>query len=58
MKQKIKIAILGGGGRTGKYLVTQLLKQRYHLKLLLRSPEKFSIESPLIKIIKGDATEF
>ncbi|WP_419801139.1 NAD(P)-dependent oxidoreductase [Mucilaginibacter sp.] len=58
MKQKIKIAILGGGGRTGKYLVTQLVKQEYHLKLLLRNPENFSIESPLIEIIKGDAVDF
>lgn len=58
MKHKTKIAILGGGGRTGKYLVTQLLKQGYHLKLLLRSPENFSIESPLIEIIKGDAIDF
>ena len=40
MEQKIKIAVLGGGGRTGKYLVTQLLSQGYHLKLLLRNPEK------------------
>ncbi len=35
MKQKIKIAVLGGGGRTGKYLVTELLNQEYHIKLLL-----------------------
>ena len=27
MKQNIKIAILGGGGRTGKFLVTQLIVQ-------------------------------
>ncbi len=58
MEQKTKIAILGGGGRTGKYLVTHLLKQEYNLKLLLRSPESFSIKSSLIEIIKGDAIDF
>lgn len=57
MEQKIKIAILGGGGRTGKYLVTQLLSQGYNIKLLLRSPENSQPESPLIEIIKGDAID-
>ena len=57
MKQKIKIAVLGGGGRTGKYLVTQLLSQGYTIKLLLRSPENFQLEGPFIEIIKGDAID-
>ena len=57
MEQKIKIAVLGGGGRTGKYLVTQLLSQGYYVKLLLRSPENFQLESPFIEIIKGDAID-
>jgi putative NADH-flavin reductase len=57
MEQKIKIAVLGGGGRTGKYLVTQLLSQGFNIKLLLRSPENCQIESPFIEIIKGDAID-
>lgn len=57
MKQKIKIAILGGGGRTGTFLVHKLIDQGYQLKLLLRTPEKFQVTSPLIEIIKGDAID-
>jgi putative NADH-flavin reductase len=57
MKQKNKIAILGGGGRTGKYLVTQLVSQGYTIKLLLRNPGNFQLENPRIEIIKGDATD-
>ena len=57
MKQKIKVAVLGGGGRTGKYLVTQLLSQGYSVKLLLRSPENFQLQNPLIEIIEGDALD-
>ena len=57
MEQKIKVAVLGGGGRTGKYLVTQLLSQGYTLKLLLRRPEDFQLESPFIEIIRGDALD-
>lgn len=57
MNQYTKIAILGGGGKTGKFLVNQLVRQGYQLKLLLRHPENFKIESPLIEIIKGDAVD-
>ena len=57
MKQQIKIAGLGGGGRTGKYLVTRLLNQGYSLKLLLRHPETFFLKHPSVEIMKGDAID-
>jgi len=57
MKQQIKIAVLGGGGRTGKYLVTRLLNQGYSLKLLLRHPETFFLKHPSVEIMKGDAID-
>lgn len=52
-----KIAVLGGGGRTGKYLVTQLLSRDYTVRLLLRNPENFQIKNPRVEIVKGDALE-
>jgi len=58
MNQNIKIAVLGGGGRTGHYLINQLIEKGFGIKLLLRNPETFQIESPLIQIIQGDATDF
>jgi putative NADH-flavin reductase len=57
MKQQIKIAVLGGGGRTGKYLVTRLLNQGYSLKLLLRHPEDFFLKHQSVEIMKGDAID-
>jgi putative NADH-flavin reductase len=57
MSQNIKIAVLGGGGRTGEYLINQLIERGYHIKVLLRNPNAFKIESPLIEIIQGDAIE-
>lgn len=57
MEQKTKIAVLGGNGKTGKYLVTQLLSQGYYIKLLLRNPENLPLESPLLEIVKGDAID-
>lgn len=58
MKQKIKLAIIGGTGKSGKYLVTQLLAREFHFKLLLRNPENFKIKNPFIEIVKGDARSY
>jgi putative NADH-flavin reductase len=55
MKQS-KIAVLGGGGRTGKYLVNQLINKGFQLKVLLRHPKQFHLQSQQIEIVKGDAT--
>ena len=54
MKQDKKIAVIGGTGKSGKYLVAQLIKQGYSCKLLLRNPETFPIKNPLLEIIKGN----
>lgn len=54
MKGIQTIAVIGGGGRTGQYLVNQLLEKGFSLKLLLRHPEHFTIQSPLIEIVHGD----
>jgi putative NADH-flavin reductase len=55
MKNISKVAVLGGGGRTGKYLVNQLLENGFSVKLLLRNPDNFTIQNSKIEIIKGDA---
>jgi len=55
MKNISKVAVLGGGGRTGKYLVNQLLENGFSVKLLLRNPDDFTIQNSKIEIIKGDA---
>lgn len=51
-----KVAVLGGGGRTGKYLVNQLLEKGINVKVLLRNPETFTIQNSKVEIIEGDAT--
>ncbi|MBL0736413.1 NAD(P)H-binding protein [Flavobacterium sp. GN10] len=55
MKNISKVAVLGGSGRTGKYLVNQLLENGFSVKLLLRNPDDFTIQNSKIEIIKGDA---
>jgi putative NADH-flavin reductase len=34
------------------------LEDNYHLKLLLRNPENFKLQNPLIEIVKGDARDY
>ncbi|MRX69173.1 NAD(P)H-binding [Flavobacterium resistens] len=58
MKNISKVAVLGGGGRTGKFLVDQLLNEGFSLKLLLRNPQNFEIQNSKIEIIQGDALDF
>ncbi|WP_415327160.1 NAD(P)-dependent oxidoreductase [Chryseobacterium sp. MMS23-Vi53] len=57
MKTSI-IAVIGGTGKSGKYLVQQLLENNYPIKLLLRNPENFMLQDPLIEIVKGDARDY
>ncbi len=52
-----KIAVIGGTGKSGQYLVQNLLKKGYSLKLLLRHPESFTIQNSLIEVVKGDARD-
>ncbi|MET3028398.1 NAD(P)H-binding protein [Flavobacterium sp. UW10123] len=57
MKNISKVAVLGGNGRTGRYLVNQLLENGFNVKLLLRNPNNFTIQNSKIEIIKGDAID-
>ena len=57
MRQINKIAVLSGGGRTGNYVIAQLLNQGYSIKLLLRSPSTFQVSNPSISILQGDALD-
>jgi nucleoside-diphosphate-sugar epimerase len=58
MQPHKKVAVIGGTGKAGKYLIKQLLKQNIQIKFLHRKPESLQIDNPLIKIVKGDARDY
>jgi putative NADH-flavin reductase len=58
MKQTITIALIGGTGKSGQFLVKELLNEGFRLRLLLRSPKKFQITHSSIEIIEGDARRY
>lgn len=58
MEQLIKIAVIGGTGKAGKYLVNQLVNQGFNIKVLLRNPDKFEITDTLVEKIIGDVRNY
>lgn len=53
-----KIAVIGGTGKSGTYLVRQALAQGFHLNVLLRKPDNLQGSNQNIEIIKGDARDY
>jgi len=53
-----KVAIIGGSGKAGRFLVKQILEAGYQMRLLLRNPEKFTLSDERIEVLKGDARDF
>lgn len=51
------VAILGGTGKAGKYIVNALLAAGYHLKLLVKDPEFHSSEHN-IEFVGGNAKDY
>lgn len=58
MEHKIKIAIIGGTGKSGKYLVQELLAQGFPIKLLLRNPATCQTAHSLVEVIPGNVTDY
>lgn len=53
-----KIAVIGGTGKSGKYLVKQLIEQEFQLKILVRNPGNFQIKNSLVEVVKGDVMNY
>lgn len=58
MHRQYPIAIIGGTGKSGQYLVKQLIAQGFSFKLLLRNPDKFTENYKQVEVIKGDVTSY
>lgn len=53
---KNTIAVIGGSGKTGKYLIRQLLVHGYRIRALIRNAERFHIQHHAIEMIIGDVS--
>src|SRR5512133_11528 len=52
------IAVVGGTGKAGKYLVKELLTRGYHMRLLVRNPQHLQVTDPLIEVVYGDVKDY
>ena len=50
----MKIAVIGATGSTGQNFVKQSLAKGHHVTVLVRSPQKLTIEDPNLNVIIGD----
>jgi putative NADH-flavin reductase len=57
MKQLKRIAVLGGTGKAGRFVIKQLLDKGYQVKALTRNPVKLTQSSQSLEIIQGDARD-
>ncbi|MBC9798258.1 NAD(P)-dependent oxidoreductase [Sinomicrobium weinanense] len=58
MHKNIKIAVIGGTGKSGKYLTRQLTDQGFPIKLLLRNPKNLIINHPNVEIVEGNVANY
>ncbi len=57
MQKQNKIAIIGGTGKAGRYVVEKALEAGYQVRVLTRNPKQFTAFDKHIEIIKGDARD-
>ncbi|HEY4966636.1 MAG TPA: NAD(P)H-binding protein [Puia sp.] len=55
MQNKYTIAILGGTGKSGIYVVQKLISEGFPVRLLHRNPSVIQNPNPLIEWVRGDA---
>lgn len=53
-----KILVIGATGGTGRELVRQALERGYEVTAFVRTPSKFGIEHPKLRIMQGDVMDY
>lgn len=52
-----KIAVIGGTGKSGKFLIKELVKAGFQIKMLVRNPDRVPLYNPQIEVIIGDVLD-
>ncbi|WHX97965.1 NAD(P)H-binding protein [Neobacillus sp. DY30] len=55
MEKSLRIAILGGTGKVGRYIAEKALESGFQVRMLIRNLDKLAYFDNRIEIIKGDA---
>lgn len=57
MDNSSKIAIIGGTGKVGRHIAARAIEKGYHVRMLVRNPEKVLYKNNKIEIVKGQVQE-
>ncbi|SHM75913.1 NAD(P)-dependent oxidoreductase [Chitinophaga sp. CF418] len=57
MKTQTTIAVIGGTGKSGQYLIKQLLQQSFAIRVIVRDHPHTHLNDPKITVIQGDARD-
>ncbi len=57
MNQNIKVAVIGGTGKAGRYLLQQLVSEGFKVRALTKNPGKVE-ETELVEKVTGDVTVY
>lgn len=58
MEQNNRIAVIGGTGKAGRYLVNQLVDQGYSVRTLIRNPNILPESNFQSETITGDVRDY
>ncbi|MBP3039807.1 SDR family oxidoreductase [Bacillaceae bacterium Marseille-Q3522] len=53
----MRIALIGGTGKAGRFVAEKALEKGYHVRMLVRNPQKVEIAGERVEIVKGDAQD-
>ncbi|MGE7675611.1 NAD(P)-dependent oxidoreductase [Lysinibacillus sp. NPDC094403] len=57
MNSPYKIAIIGGTGKVGRHIATHAIQKGYHVRMLVRNPERLLFKNKKIEVVKGQVQD-
>ncbi|KOS64358.1 NAD(P)H-binding protein [Lysinibacillus agricola] len=57
MDSPYKIAIIGGTGKVGRHIAAHAIQKGYHVRMLVRNPEKLLYKDEKIEIVQGQVQD-
>jgi nucleoside-diphosphate-sugar epimerase len=57
-EKSMKVALLGGSGTVGRFLIQRVSEAGYEMRVLARNPDKIKPTNMCMEIVQGDARDF
>lgn len=57
MAQNKRIAVVGGNGKAGRFVVQKALEKGYVVRMLVRNPQRLTVSDGRVEVIKGNAED-